>query len=389
MSSQLAPGVAPIKAEYLAPPPASAAPFVPHATSHKLESSGPSGEASAPSGEKPTHERPITDADTQDSNPHKRQRGMNKHRKPFKHEQPEEGMKMCSAFVQTSACGYGNSCRYSHDIAAYFAQRPEDLGEECPIWTLRGDCRFGVTCRFGRSHLQDPSGLSLRKPVETPPYEEMNFVSFEITKQLRQNKYDFATTDRIAAAIIDDVNSKNEHLQQGTKGAADEQDDEERYARLKGAHAEEAAEADMAAEDVAVEETERDPGGSSSAAAASAAMAAYRDRLVNGATDVWIRPRKVRRSRCRSRWDPRPPDPSPPSPHSFVRSLVPLKNLRCISAASRGSDKSPMHLCLPLTHLRCISAASLTRHPSRASFSTRSACRLWRQAVPGAAHDCR
>eukprot|EP00964_Phaeocystis_antarctica_P074290 scaffold45655_cov72-Phaeocystis_antarctica.AAC.2 len=84
---------------------------------------------------------------------------MNKHRT---HHRPVQAVRMCNTFVKTSHCKFdGNAgngeCKFSHDLAASFAARDPDLGDKCPLYTLNGFCRFGVTCRFGAAHLRPVS----------------------------------------------------------------------------------------------------------------------------------------------------------------------------------------------------------------------------------------
>ena len=72
---------------------------------------------------------------------------------------------MCNTFVKTSHCKFdGNAgngeCKFSHDLAASFAARDPDLGDKCPLYTLNGFCRFGVTCRFGAAHLRPVSSTA-------------------------------------------------------------------------------------------------------------------------------------------------------------------------------------------------------------------------------------
>lgn len=58
------------------------------------------------------------------------------------------------------ACPFGKDCRLSHDLAAFAAQRPADLGPQCPVFLARGRCDLGITCRFGASHT-DAQGRNL------------------------------------------------------------------------------------------------------------------------------------------------------------------------------------------------------------------------------------
>lgn len=53
------------------------------------------------------------------------------------------------------------NCRYVHDLEKYLVSKAEDLGSTCAIYTTKGFCPRGVTCRFAKSHL-DKSGNNLK-----------------------------------------------------------------------------------------------------------------------------------------------------------------------------------------------------------------------------------
>ena len=148
-----------------------------------------------------------TNQGTDSSQPsRKRQRGMNKQRKHYRPDDSGE-VKMCTKIMCGEECKFGQECKFSHDLAAAFARRPADLGEECPIWTLRGHCRFGVHCRFGSCHLEAPSGQSVRRTVAEPPYEELNVVDWSVAHLLRRRQVDFAASDELADAFQAEVSS--------------------------------------------------------------------------------------------------------------------------------------------------------------------------------------
>ena len=138
---------------------------------------------------------------------------MNKHRKHHKPEKQE--MKLCTAVVEGRVCSYGDSCRYSHDISTAMALRPPDLGEECPIFTLRGTCKFGVNCRFGTAHLEPTTGASRRVAVDVEPYEELNVVSTNLIHQLRKKAVDFKKVDALAEGFTAAVAQQHDLHQAG------------------------------------------------------------------------------------------------------------------------------------------------------------------------------
>ena len=121
---------------------------------------------------------------------------MNKDRPNFRPEQT--GPKMCASFVENGSCKFLGQCKFSHDLAARFAARPADLGELCPIYTLRGFCKFGVNCRFGLGHVSAPDGANVCRPVEPPPPAEINVVPWDLTNRLRKSTYNLAKANALA-----------------------------------------------------------------------------------------------------------------------------------------------------------------------------------------------
>lgn len=65
---------------------------------------------------------------------------------------------LCSSLYNGSdaakKCEYEN-CKYVHDIDHYFADKPEDIGDVCPVYTTKGFCPRGLTCRFAKNHLDE------------------------------------------------------------------------------------------------------------------------------------------------------------------------------------------------------------------------------------------
>ena len=67
----------------------------------------------------------------------KRQRGMNKSRRPTIQRLPMSE-RLCSLMARGSECAYGDKCRFSHDVAAFLASREKDLEGECLLFNTMG-----------------------------------------------------------------------------------------------------------------------------------------------------------------------------------------------------------------------------------------------------------
>uniref|UniRef100_K3Y5U0 tRNA-dihydrouridine(47) synthase [NAD(P)(+)]-like n=1 Tax=Setaria italica TaxID=4555 RepID=K3Y5U0_SETIT len=84
------------------------------------------------------------------------------------------------------SCKYGTSCRFSHDINAYLAQKPGDLEGTCPFTTLGQLCPYGLTCRFLGTHKDN-----LAPQNHSDGNHERNPLSKDIQKLLWKNNYKF------------------------------------------------------------------------------------------------------------------------------------------------------------------------------------------------------
>ncbi|XP_068646703.1 tRNA-dihydrouridine(47) synthase [NAD(P)(+)]-like isoform X2 [Aristolochia californica] len=87
-----------------------------------------------------------------------------------------------------STCRYGGTCRFSHDLEAYKAQKPEDLEGNCPFLSLNAPCPYGIACRFAGTHVESVS-------VENLKSSEMNGLKKDLQKLLWKNKKSFPRAD--------------------------------------------------------------------------------------------------------------------------------------------------------------------------------------------------
>lgn len=122
-----------------------------------------------------------------------RKRGQNKNRQlPFKE---QDDVRLCKTLldgnVERDKCN-NERCRFSHDLAKFVQLKPNDIGETCYIYSLKGYCNFGVTCRFAGAHLDENLNNKIEEGVSR---DNKNLVSmclgFELQNTLRKKKYDF------------------------------------------------------------------------------------------------------------------------------------------------------------------------------------------------------
>ncbi|KAF6755436.1 zinc finger dihydrouridine synthase [Ephemerocybe angulata] len=154
------------------------------------------------------------------------QKGQNKGRR-FKKERDE--LELCWKVANGAICDLGTECRFSHDIDAYLAAKPQDLrvpstdeftdkppfgpdlstlvkphprypnvdtATVCPIFAEAGECRYGYKCRFLGGHIAEGSEGNLtlaqdetKKAQAALTAHEMNFIGAENQKRLRSKRY--------------------------------------------------------------------------------------------------------------------------------------------------------------------------------------------------------
>lgn len=96
----------------------------------------------------------ANDNDDADKKP-KKKSGQNKSRKATAYRVPKEA-NLCKAYMNgpqpVARCAY-EKCKYMHDVQAYLSAKTADIAGTCYIYTTRGFCARGVTCRFAGAHL--------------------------------------------------------------------------------------------------------------------------------------------------------------------------------------------------------------------------------------------
>ncbi|EDW75966.2 uncharacterized protein Dwil_GK14924 [Drosophila willistoni] len=121
-----------------------------------------------------------------------------------------------------NACSLEN-CRYVHDLDAFLAAKSEDLGTECYVYTTKGYCGRGVTCRFSKAHL-DAQGRNIKRDDydEKAAKTTYNGISSELQVSLRKHNYDFSRSKELIrdAEKIRDARKEREKLNKETDTAS-------------------------------------------------------------------------------------------------------------------------------------------------------------------------
>ena len=114
---------------------------------------------------------------------------------------------LCSYVVSDRICPFGDQCRYSHDVSIFASNRPADICDSCPIFTLSGHCRYGVTCRFGSKHIGPPPEYkNLLDEERTSGYvskehEESNSLPSDLIVALRKKRYNFSFSNSVLSSL--------------------------------------------------------------------------------------------------------------------------------------------------------------------------------------------
>ncbi|KAL1190236.1 tRNA-dihydrouridine(47) synthase [NAD(P)(+)]-like [Cardamine amara subsp. amara] len=88
-----------------------------------------------------------------------------------------------------NSCQYKEKCRFNHDIEAFKAQKPDDIEGQCPFVASEMKCAFGLACRFLGSH-RDVTGNSDGKENS-----ELNYFNKDTQRLLWKNKMTFVKAD--------------------------------------------------------------------------------------------------------------------------------------------------------------------------------------------------
>lgn len=105
---------------------------------------------------------------------------------------------LCTSIVKGEVCGYGEKCRYLHDVGKYITDyKPPDIAETCVNFEKFGKCIYGVTCRYGKKHISEnyENIANAELYEETAPLMTKNVLSKELTLSLRKKQYKFPKAD--------------------------------------------------------------------------------------------------------------------------------------------------------------------------------------------------
>ncbi|XKL67728.1 hypothetical protein PGB90_003219 [Kerria lacca] len=130
-------------------------------------------------------------------------KGQNKSRGPtFKQ---EKVLTLCPKLIDIPLLGELplcniDKCKFLHDTSLYLSTKRPDINEECYLFTTKGYCSRGITCRFGKSHLTE-DGRNIKKADFVHNVSNSNFLTKELQFSLRKRTYNFEKSNSCLKAL--------------------------------------------------------------------------------------------------------------------------------------------------------------------------------------------
>ncbi|KAK2996868.1 hypothetical protein RJ639_024853 [Escallonia herrerae] len=89
-------------------------------------------------------------------------------------------------------CPYKDNCRFSHNVEAFNAEKPDDLEGSCPFLGDEAPCPYGLACRYSGTHCNDVRAETLDVKKKG---SEVNGLKKDVQKLLWKNKMRFPKAD--------------------------------------------------------------------------------------------------------------------------------------------------------------------------------------------------
>jgi tRNA-dihydrouridine synthase 3 len=172
----VAKSIAPVNKHYLRPPP-------PRPSSNDTVSKTTTNAAPSPS---PLHSQSALLKEKKSKRQLKRER----------HQDQKSTKNICPLIAKTgdiTSCPYNDKCRFSHDVEAFKAQKPDDIEGECPFSNGKEPCPYGLACRFLGTHKKD--GVFAGNLDAKKISDEKNGLNKNVQKLLWKNKMRFPKAD--------------------------------------------------------------------------------------------------------------------------------------------------------------------------------------------------
>lgn len=152
-----------------------------------------------------------------------KRRGKNTNRPVFKE---DVSLKLCRSVYNgpdSGVCNFSGNCKMTHDVAKYLELKPKDISDTCYIYSTKGFCRFGVSCRFAKAHLDEKfQNLGTAPVEEVPTNEGSDFPkrTKDLFNILRKRNFDLNKSDEVLKTVAL-LMEKNRNKSQEENGKPD------------------------------------------------------------------------------------------------------------------------------------------------------------------------
>ena len=89
-----------------------------------------------------------------------------------------------------------SKCKFLHDVKKYLEIKPPDIGDECYVFSTKGYCPRGVTCRFGKNHItedgKNKKNIEIMENYGKNGLKVLNTNFIDVQIKLRKKKYNFS-----------------------------------------------------------------------------------------------------------------------------------------------------------------------------------------------------
>jgi len=141
----------------------------------------------------------------------KKNRGQNKQRGFFMVQQTK---KPCPNLYSVEGCSYGE-CKNLHkeaELQTYLDTKLPDIFEECPVYNSVGYCSSGLTCRFGKAHLNGLMNVCKHGCLDKSEIEPLKEI-------IELNGQELSVTQRIETKNGENLTSTDEVRQNGEQNS--------------------------------------------------------------------------------------------------------------------------------------------------------------------------
>jgi tRNA-dihydrouridine synthase 3 len=120
--------------------------------------------------------------------------------------------RLCASVAKGVNCSYGDTCRFSHDVSLWLANRPKDISSTCYLFEKYGVCKFGISCRFSENHIKLDDKGQLKNLIneslmsQTQVEQLYNVLSNDLKVKLWKRNYCFKKSFQINDQVKKYVN---------------------------------------------------------------------------------------------------------------------------------------------------------------------------------------